>query len=424
MQKSGIALFVFFFGITVSVAFQNCGQSALRANSSDTGDGLRVDVVDNSSNDPNGNGNSNDGSNSDGDFSFDLNNGDNIFFVSGGGMSLNLSTSRILAKLYYSMMESTVYEQRDTTFTQDLPSSYCNNSALPHCAHMSAEPCVGLGCYKSTTPVRCHWQKRMSTAEINNTFDALNSLEFLTRSVSPEDPMIADCNSPLLHFYQQNKTLDVSLANPACVPDSSYYAINSSGDNIKAIFNNELDNVSALTNNQGDPEFCNNYSSYAWDSTLVEYKSHSGLTMDANSSFRFEMKYEARTLTINGQTALAGAADLIFKEAGSDALLCANSVPVQPTELDVLFPSDGLQYQIYRTDSAVSDISTAEVKYEDPVDGGATWKLYLDQGTAMTYTGGAIMDQVHADAIKDLVETVLVNRAKTSGMAQPCPPST
>jgi len=423
MLKFFASFMIFVVGMGVSMTFQNCGGSSLKANSSDN-DNLRVEVLneDATSGDDDDDGGDGTGGET-GEFSFNLNDGDNIFFVKGGGLSLDLATSRILAKVYYSMIESHVFEQRGVTFQRDLPSGYCKNSALPHCEHLSTAPCVGLGCFKGPSPVRCHWQKRMSTAEINNTFTALNSIEFLNRSVSATDPMISDCNNPMLYFYKTGSSLELSLANPACVPHGQYYAANESGNNITAIFNNEIDEILALTDNSGGSEYCNNYSAFSWDTTKFIYRAFSGFVRPEDS-YRYEVSYEARQLMIQGQLRLVGAVDMIFKEPGDATLYCANNVPVQDTEIeDILFPSEGFLYEILRTNTAIADLSTAEITFEDPVDGGNDWRFFLDRGSALTATGGPIMIGSQADAIKNIVQTVLVNRAKVSGLANPCPPN-
>ena len=404
-MKKGLGfLFIFLASLSISVIYQNCGQSSMKANSSDNG-GLTVEVL------PNGNDTTT-GDETTGDpnkpFSYNLNNGDNVFYVTGGGLSLDLSTSRILSKIYYTLMESHVFEQAGVTFPRDLPNSYCANSALPHCAHLNNAPCLGYGCFAGTSPVRCHWQKRMSTADVNITFQALNEITFVNRKVSAQDPMIADCNDPNLYFYKENESLGLSLANRACVPDGQYYASQTSADGIKTIFNNELDSIKQLMDPTGGSEYCNNYSAYAWDTTKWRYQSNSGFSPPENS-YHYEASYENQRV------------DLKWKEPGDTTLYCATGVPLQPAELDAFFPKSGLQYEIMRTQSAIVDAPTSEITFEDPVDGGLVWQLFLTRASALTNTGGAILDSTQASAIRDMIETVLVQRAKTNQMAQACP---
>lgn len=413
MQKAFIAVFVFLVGIGVSISFQNCGGSSLEANDSENGGNLTVDVTNeetgNGSGDGgDGTGGGDGGTGGGGQFSFNLNNGDNIFYTKGGGLSLDLATSRILSKVYYTMMESHIYEQRGTTFPRDLPTAYCTNSALPHCVHTTTAPCVGLGCFKGPSPVRCHWQKRMTTPEINNTFQALNAIQFLNRTVTPDEPMIADCNQPILDFFKETQSLQLSLADRGCVPDGMYYSVNDTGNAIEAIFDNELDAIGALMDNGGGSEYCNNYAAYAWDTTKFTYRANSGFTTQINSFF-YEVTYENQRVNMR------------FKESGSNDILCANMVPVQNTEVDTLFPQDGIQYEVLRTNVAIADAPTSEITYEDPVDGGAVWRLFLTRASALTATGGAIMNQTQGDAISALIQNVLVNRAKTAGMTGACP---
>ncbi len=419
MNKVLLSVMAFIVGVGMSISFQNCGGSSLQANSSDN-DGLQVDVVNDEEDDGTITGEN-------GEFGFNLGRGDNIFYTTGGGLSLDFATTRFLSTAYYVFLETHVYEQRGTTFTRDLPTAYCTNSALPHCAHTTTAPCVGLGCYKSTTPVRCHWQKRASTAEMNRAIGALSNIQFVTRNVTAEDPMISDCNDPLLYFYKEGSSLDLSLAQKGCVPDGMYYAVDNSGDDIQTIFDAEINDVDALTNNQGDPEYCNLYANYYWGTSKVTYSSRSGSAQAPEDSYAYDVTYEAKTISINGEDRLAGMADLVFREpesgAGDGNTYCANGVPVQPAEIDVLFPEEGLNYEVLRTQSAVSTVPTSEVTYEDPVDGGSVWRLFLTRGTALTHSGGPIVDAAQAQAIQNIMETVLVNRAKTSGLAQPCPPA-
>ncbi len=428
-KKALLAVVTFVIGLGVSVTFQNCGGSSLQANNSENGDGFNVEVLD----DKNGEGDGGTTVGENGEFSFNLNQGDNIFYTNGGGLSLNLSTVRYLRKVHYALLESHIYEQRGTTFPRDLPTAYCANSALPHCAHTTTAPCVGLGCFKSDVPVRCHWQKRTSTADGNRIKAALEAINFVNRVVTPNEPMIADCNNPLLYFYSVGKTLDLSLADKACVPDGMYYALDSSGDDVQTIFDTELTDIAALTNNQGDPEYCNKYSAYAWDTSKATYSSRSGFTTPENA-YQYDVEFEARVIQVDDKDVLAGMANLVFREpqsrGGDGNTYCADNVPVQPQEIDAIFPGtemdsneDGLIYEVMRTQAVIADASTAEITYEDPVDGGSVWRLFLDRGTALTHSGGAILDADQGDAIRNVMETVLVNRAKTSGLAQPCPPA-
>ncbi len=397
------------------MVFQNCGGSTLKATSSDNG-GLPVQVFngDDVDNGDSGDDDNNGGDNGGGDpgvggnFSFNLAIGDNIFYKVGGGNSLNLATSRILAKLYDTYFETHIYEEAGVSFQADLPTDYCENSALPHCAHMQSDACVGYGCFKPDQPVRCHWQKRMSKALENNSLAALSSLRFLNRQVSSDDPMIADCNSPLLFFYKENSSLELSLAPRACVDDGQYYATDESKGGVMAIFNNEQDSVAQKMSNDGGEEFCNSYSSYAWNTSKWSYQAGSGMGT-FESSFSYQVQYENQRVNMR------------WKEAGDPTFYCATEVPVQPTELDVFFPASGLQYEIVRTGALLADANTAEITYEDPVDGGSVWRLMLSRATAHTVGGGAVVDSSQASAINQTIREVLVNRARISGMAAECP---
>jgi hypothetical protein len=102
---------------------------------------------------------------------------------------------------------------------------------------------------------------------------------------------------------------------------------------------------------------------------------------------------------------------------------------VQPVEIDIIFPGteqngdeDGYVYEVVRGLSAL-DLPTAEITFEDPSDGGSVWRFFLDRvSAALNQGGGAVLNASQGDAVRDVMERVLVERAKTSGIAQPCPP--
>lgn len=406
MKKYGLLFtIIFFIGFGISVSFQSCGSSSVQANKAANGDGLQVQVVPNdpnNSDDDDGGGGSTGGGDDEepGDavFSFNLGRGDNIFYRTQNTAVNVLSTARVLAKSYYTIFESHIYESTDVQINSDLPTNYCNNSALPHCAHQNPFVCMGFGCFEGPTPVRCHWQKRMTSADVNNTFPTINSLVFLTRQVTPEDPMIDGCNDPVLAFYRESSDVIVSLANRACVPNEMYYATAETGPNLIDLFNDEINNVAQLTDNGGGSEYCNNYSVYAWDTTKFSYESRSGFVPQAQSYF-YEVSYEAQFATMR------------WKVPGDDQIYCATQVPIQPSEMNTLFPDTGLNYEVLRTNVAVADLPTAHITYEDPIDGGSVWRFYMNRGTALTFGGGAIMNEAQADAIQELIENVLPNRA-------------
>lgn len=408
-----VALFI--AGLAASMIYQNCGGSSLRANSSDN-DGLRVDV---SPMDTDGDGIDDDGDSTGGgggdptgnpDFRFNLNNGDNFFFVTENPTTEVLSTSRVSIKSYYTIMASQIFEAPSVSFQRDLPvQRYCENSALPHCAHLLPFVCAEPGCFQGPTPVRCHWQRRMSTADINNTFQALNELRFLNRNVNSQNPMIEGCNDPILSFHRAESDLVVSLADRGCVPDGSYYANGGSGAGITTIFDADIQRVaSSMENDVSNPEYCNNYSVYAWDTTKWTYQSRSGFVPQDQSYF-YNVEYENQRVTMR------------YKKPGDDTIFCASGVPVQPAEVEVFFPTAGIPYQVFRTQSAIADVPTAEITYEDPVDGGAVWRFFLDRGSAMTNTGGAIMHPDRANAIANMIENVLVTEAERIGASAECP---
>lgn len=408
MKKSLGFILLFFAGLLISVTYQSCGESTIKANTSNN-DGLQVDVTPGDGNgDGSGNGNGSGGNGPGGNgpggnngvFSFNLGSGDNIFYLDGGGMSPNLRSGRLLSKLYYTILDSRIFEQRGTVFARDLSKNYCMNSAFPHCDHVNAKPCVGLGCYQTTQPVRCHFQARLSSDDVNTALAAVNGLQFLTRTVTPQDPMISDCDNPKLFLHSSQSSLEVSLADKACVSDGKYYA-SQGGDGIKSIFNSELDEVNAL----GD--FCNNYSLYAWNTTKWTFKSHSGYTRQLQSQFR-QVTYDNAKVNIR------------WKDAGDLKIYCADGVFVNPPGIDIFFPTAGLSYSMQRTNVMVADAPTASITYEDAIDGGAVREFYLDTFTAQSNSGGALLQSTNAQAMKDHIE-VLVGRAKSLNLAKDCP---
>ncbi len=416
MKKIVGSLLIFVLGLGGSMIYQNCGGSSLRANSSDN-DGLRVEV-DPLEDDGNSDdddvvvtpGDDDDDTGSNPDFRFNLNNGDNFFFTTENPTTEVLSTTRVSLKSYYTVMTTHIYESPSVTFQRDLPSTgYCQNSALPHCAHQNPFVCLEYGCFEGQNPVRCHWQRRMSTADINTTFQAINEIRFLNRIVDAENPMIQGCNDPLLSFHKETSSLAVSLADRSCVPDGSYYANGNSGSGITTIFNSEVQRVSSHLVNNNSPEYCNNYSIYSWNTTKWRYRSRSGFVPE-NQSYFYNVEYENQRVSMR------------YKKAGENEIKCASGVPVQPAELPTFFPTTGLGYEVLRTETAVADLPTAEITYEDPVDGGAVWRFFLNRGSALTNSGGAVMHPNQSEAIQRMIEETLVAEAERIGAANECPP--
>jgi hypothetical protein len=430
MWKAIIAVSVLIIGLTISMVFQNCGGSSLEANDSNN----PVLTVDNPLEDNRQNENSGDGTDGDGDgdgdddggFNFNLNNGDNVFYLNGGGQSLDTASSRILARLDYTMLESHIYEQQGASFDPDIPMSYCQGSALPHCEYRFNEPCRGLGCLETNTPVRCHWQKRLSENDINTVFPMLNELEFLQRVLNPDEMVTPDCNTPILTFFGQETSLELSMAERACVPDGQFFISNDTGDNLATFFNGELDSILSLTDNQGGAEFCNNFSAYVWTSTNVLYISRSG-NVPANDEFSFRVNFVPRNIMIDNEQQLAGMVDMVFQEAGNDRrFFCANNVPVQPDEiLGVFFPENGVQYEFFRPSVFFPNLPQPHrhITYTDPADNGRDWQFYLDRDSAITERGGAVLLGSQSQALVNLVENVLVQRARDAGLAEVCTPN-
>ncbi|MEM7647086.1 MAG: hypothetical protein AAF203_09270, partial [Pseudomonadota bacterium] len=341
---------------------------------------------------------------------FNPNRGDSVTFIEGGGLSLDLRTSKVSIQKFYNMMESTIYESRGTTFSPfDLPASYCDQSALPHCQHINSVTCQGTDCPPISAPVRCHWQKRMSSADVNNAYGGLSNIGILTRDVTPQDPMIADCNTPGLLFDINGDPLAVSMADYSCVPDKSYY-VSQGGDFLAAVFTTELNRVANLG------VACNSYSNYSWLSTKWTYASTGGFTIQLNQSFR-NVSYEVIDDVVNGQPVQRGIVDLRWKDAGDLQVYCADDVFFN--EYDALFPEDGLQYEIFRPQAVIADVPTARITYEDPSDGGQVWTFFLDRGSAMSNAGGPILSEADANTVRNTVE-LLINRAKTLELGSAC----
>lgn len=394
MNIKGIKLFALFVAsISLTMMFQNCGKSTAKTSSSDNG-GLQVTVTpDGTGGDGSGgDGTGGDGTGGDGgtntEFSFDMSRGDSIYYADGGGMSPDFRSLRVLQKSFYVLAESHIYEQNGTTYNPDLPTSYCKDSALPHCNHLNTMNCLGEGC-PTNKPVACHWESRLSQAEINNTFAAINNLVFLTKTINSSEPQALDCDNPNLSFYSDVvNDVHVSMAQKMCVPEGKYY-VSSGGDGLKDIFENELDAVESAGAQ------CNNYASYHWQNTKFTYSAQSGFTPPLQRSFR-EVSYQNQSYSMR------------WKNSGDMTVYCANNVNFN--QYDAFFPSSGLEYRIDRPNAIVADAPTVQVTYEDPVDNGRVREFYLSSMTSSTHGGGAILDSNQAQAMQSAVEA-LINRA-------------
>jgi len=392
MKRFFLYTFVFFASVTVSVFFQNCGDSTIQSAQS-TGDELTIDIIP----EP--------GNNTPDDFSFNLNLGDSVVYNLGSSESAEQSMSRIYGQRFYTIKESTLFESHGTFFNPDLPESFCENSALPHCAHLNRVTCLGSDCPPLPKPVRCHWQKRMSIREVQTTFNSLNNISFMTRSASENDPFVPNCNTPLLSFVRSNKNLTASLANRNCVPPGDYY-ISAGANPILSLFNNEFVEV----NEQG--QLCNLYSTYHWSTTSFTYLAQS-------SNFIPEINRQIRSIRYENQVA-----SFRFKKAGENQLYCANIV-LTPDELAVFFPTqnnEGLQYFIIRSLNNPQDVDRHEIIYTNPIDGGSHWKFYLNELAADGSAGGAVISDAHAVAMENLVQT-WVDRVLSSSNSHICPDS-
>lgn len=397
-MKNGLSLLVvFIFSLAISITFQNCGNSSLKANSS--GDTIKVPIPgDNSGsdNDGDGNGGGNNGR------VFNLENGDNILYVTGGGSNPDLASSRLIYKQFGSeaadtYLDSIIYEQAGVSHESDLPSSYCSDSALPHCRHINNFTCQGIGCFEPDQLIRCHWQNSMSNSDINNLFSAINSLKYGNKV---DETYIDGCNNPKLSFNTSKDKLEISLAAKECVPDGDLYAVNGTNEAVKDVFNNELNGLRTLMDAEEQTDFCNNYSTYYWNTTKFTYNSVSGYT-PAENAYSYSMSYEGQFVSMK------------FKEPGENEV-CAEAVPIQPSQMDIIFPPGGLKYDVFRAAVAVADAPHSHIIFEDPIDGGAHWKFYMNQISAMTFNGGPYLEQTQSDAIKNLLENTLVELVKSN----------
>lgn len=390
MKHSLLSTFVFVCSVAVSVLFQNCGDSSIRAAES-TGEELTVDIIPEQ------------GNNTPNDFSFNLNQGDSVVYNLGSSESSEQSVSRIYGQRFYTIKESILFERSGTVFNPDLHESYCENSALPHCTHLNTITCLGSDCPPLPKPIRCHWQKRMSVSEVQTTFDSLNNISFMTRSASENDPFVPDCNTPLLSFVGLDKNLTASLADRSCVPPGDFY-VSAGVRPILSLFNNEFEQV----NERG--ELCNRYSTYHWSTSSFIYSAQS-------SDSTAETNRQIRTINYENQVA-----SLLFKNAGETRFYCANVV-MTTDELSVFFPTQdggGLQYFIVRPQNSQIDVDTHEIIYSSPIDGGAHWKFYMNELAAEAVSGGAVLSSPQAAAIESLVQS-WVDRVLSSSNNHNCP---
>lgn len=420
-MRKGLTFFaVFAASVIFTMVYQSCGDSSIQSNPSSNG-GLQVEPGNPPpAPTPGGDGTGGDGTGGDGTggdgtggdgtggdgtggvgpFAFNLGNGDNILFVDDAGADSELGMSMVYTKLYYTMADTTIYYTDATAPTDDLPTNYCANSAFPHCRTYNGSNCTDFGCFNVNQVVRCNSQSRMNSATITNTFAIINATQFLNRVATPDDPVTPNCNNPKMFFNAETQSLEISLADRSCVPDGKYYATGGGSDVIN-IFSNYLSNVN------GAGVFCNNYSLYAWNTTKFAYLSSPGYTTQQLAQWR----------AVNYENALVS---LRFKDSGDTTEYCATNVYINPPGLDVFFPASGVNYKMVHTGVAVADAPTAQITYEDPVDGGATRTFFMNDISATTNRGGAVIEAAQAQAMRDHVE-VLVNRAKSLNMAQPCP---
>lgn len=412
MKKGLLFLFIFIAGIATTLIYQNCGGSSIDAKSSGK-DGLPVDVSAGDGDGDGGNGGDGDGGNggdgdggnggdggggsgTDIDHKYNVATGDTILFRNIG--TANLSTSRFRKQLYYYFLDTHTYHADNATIANDLPDSYCEKSALPHCLHINEVTCQSIGCTQpSKQIVKCYRQKRLTNAQKDNIAAILNALKFDLRNVTAQDPTIAGCDNPKLFFYGSgNKSLELSLAAKSCVPDDKYFAV--AGINgVSTLFNSE---ITSVTNKTDD---CNLYSVYSWDKTKFTYKAQSGFTTAANA--------ELREVTYIPPTDKKPVAKIRFKERGSTKTYCADKVFINPPELDVVFPAAGIPYSIYHTGAQLADGATTEISYQNATDGANKWQFFLNQTTAQAHRGGAILSEDQADDLKAMIQ-VLITRAK------------
>ena len=341
--------------------------------------------------------------------SLNLNEGDSVTYQKWGGFIFpRRQDSVVLANPLGQILVTTESQQEpimaaDADPEPDLPESYCKNSVLPHCRHLSEVPCTSTYCDGSKVPVVCSEQKPVTVPEAQDIFDLISGIRTQEKKMVPGEPMIADCGGPDIRFAKEGEDpIWVSMADRACVSDGALYVIKGGGP-LRDAMDDRFDDLADLG------EFCNLFRNYHRQDSTFEYSATSGFTLP-EFAYSYNVKY------LGNQRA-----DLQFRRPGDAELSCASNVFVTASQLQVFFPDGGLNYRVLKTSSTLADASVSRITYKHESYGdSAEVGFFLDSGSAYTFTGGAILHVDHKTAMVEAVDA-LVKKVVDNGSAGACP---
>ena len=394
--------------VALLVLFQNCGND-VQSKRSSNGGALDVEIPPGDNNDNNSNDNTNDNNNNNNSancaaanratpFSFNLGCNDSFMYQSGTGQTQSFDAIKYTNR-YGGTLETV--EVSGMPSAVDLDMSYCQNSALPHCRHINGKGCQGEACVPGNPAVSCNYEKSPGSAELATFFALINGLSITTNN---QDQLIADCDTPNFRFFSDELAdVDVSLAQQSCVPKGKLYASSGSAAMILSA-GTKISDVKAM----GD--YCNNYAvGNRFALAKFTYKYRSGL-VQANQAQPRTVEYIASQKV-----------NIRYRNPGDAAESCISNFHVNPAEMSAFFPQGGLKYKILKTQALLAnDGPTAEIEYSEPALGTDTLKFLLDDSSAMTYRGGAVLDSAHSTAIKAAVEA-LITQAEAANQSAACP---
>lgn len=393
------------------VLFQNCGND-VQSKKSSNGGALDVEIppADTGGNGGNGGNTGGNGGNGGGGntagcaaadratpLSFNLACGDAFMYQSGTGQILAFDAVKYTNK-YGGTLETV--ELSGMPSAVDLSAAYCQNSALPHCRHINNKGCQGEACVPGNPAVSCNYEKTPNAADLGTFFTLVNGLSIVTNS---QDQMIADCDTPNFRLFSDELAdVDVSLAQQACVPKGKLYA-NAGSAAMMLAANSKISDVKAM----GD--FCNNYAvGNLFEAAKFTYKARSGFGLASQTSSR-TVDYISKQK-----------ANIRYRNAGDPVEYCVSNLHVNPAEMQAFFPQAGLSYKVLKTPVALADAPTAEIEYSEPANGTDVLRFFLDNATAQTYMGGAVLDSAHSTAMKAAVEA-LIAQAEATQQSAACP---
>jgi|GEM_PF-4892221 len=388
-------LIVLLFPLTMVIAFQNCSTSSFEQpdpafSEADSDNDSSGGVL----------------QGPDGLVALNLNNGDSVTYLKSGNVAPAAQQRVVMAKANGRILMTTETQAApaDGNTAPELPQFYCQNSTLPHCRHLSQLECKSTHCDTSGIPVVCAEDIHISGSALTDLFGKLSGIETQEKKSQTGEASLADCDSPNVSFSKVGEApVIVSLAQRQCVQEGRLYGT----ANFEPL---QTDMEGRISNVQAQSTSCNQFYRYRWKETAFTYAATSG-NIPAPSNYMHEVVYKGDQR-----------ADLKFKNAGSNATLCATDILLNESEIRAFFPEGGLRYDVLKTNLVeLADASTAQITFTDTSYGsGGEAKFFLNRNSAETYNGGAILDPVHENAIKAAVAQ-LNQRVSDGGVATACP---